>query len=142
MSDPMATLRQLRADCDEAYAAARQLVYDRLEPGQTVDDAQLSLDQARALKRLSDAERAMAEHWRSVEPPLGSRTTYQSGRADGERVHAVVERLAGAVALCGAGRITRKTVGRFPSADDAEICPTCLEAVSSVIDAALRHGEL
>jgi hypothetical protein len=45
-------------------------------------------------------------------------------------VHAVARRLAGNIALCGAGRIETELVGRFdPEAADA--CPACASLVAT-----------
>jgi hypothetical protein len=42
-----------------------------------------------------------------------------------DRVHAVRMSLAGAVAVCGAGRIAAGVLGRFADVRDDEVCLAC-----------------
>ena len=58
-------------------------------------------------------------------------TQHETGHVDGDSaVHAVLKKIAGNQALCGAGRITRPLAGRFDS-DDSAACPACCDKVTA-----------
>jgi len=62
----------------------------------------------------------------------GSPHQYEAGfvRPLDGLIHAIQQRLVHGVALCGAGRIDTRLVGRFDP-DSTEACPNCVRDLSS-----------
>ena len=58
-------------------------------------------------------------------------TQHETGLVDGDSaVHAVLKKIAGNQALCGAGRISQPRAGRFDS-DAAGACAACCDKVTA-----------
>jgi len=58
-------------------------------------------------------------------------TQHETGLVDGDSaVHAVLKKIAGNQALCGAGRISQPLAGRFDS-DAAGACAACCDKVTA-----------
>ena len=58
-------------------------------------------------------------------------TQHESGLVDGDTaVHAVLKKISGNQALCGAGRISQPLAGRFDTDADG-VCAACCDQVSA-----------